>query len=78
MTDLELASTNDLVNEIFRRHSYAIVCAGRPSKDGSEGEWLLRWSGPAHACLGASNHMSASLITAMVNAGRIETGRNPE
>jgi len=65
---LELASTEDLVDELFRRHDYGVVCAGRPSKDGSENEWLLRWSGPVHACMGAAMHMTASLTKKMSDA----------
>ena len=65
---LELVSTDDLVDEIFRRHDYGVVCAGRPAKDGFRNEWLLRWSGPVHACIGVATHMAASLTKAMSEA----------
>ena len=71
---LELVSTKDLVDEIFRRHGYGIVCAGRVAKDGGETEWLLRWSGSAHACIGAASHMASALTKAMVDGSKVAEG----
>ena len=72
--DLELVSTKDLVDEIFRRHAYGIVCAGRAEMSGPGNEWLLRWSGPVHACIGAAAHMVTSLTKALVDASKNVTG----
>jgi len=65
---LEFVTTDELVDEMFRRHDYGVVCAGRPAKDGSHNEWLLRWSGPVHACIGAATHIAASLTKVMSDA----------
>jgi len=71
MNELELVSTKDLVDEIFRRYAYAVVCAGRPEMGGPGSEWLLRWSGPVHACTGVAMHMVAALTQAMQQAGKV-------
>jgi len=78
MNDLELVSTQDLVEEIFRRHEYSLVCGGGPSKDGSEGRWLFRWKGSSHSCLGATTHMATVLMGVLMNSGRTETGISNE
>ena len=68
--DLELVSTKALVDELFRRHDYGVVCVGRLTKEGDKTGWLLRWSGPVHACIGAALHMTVSLTKMMVDAGK--------
>lgn len=67
---LELVSTKDLADEILRRHDWGVICAGRAAKHGAGNDWLLLWSGPAHACIGMMTHVAASLTKTMADAGK--------
>ena len=66
---LKLVATKDLVDEVFRRHDYGIVCAGR-LVNGAYAEFLIRIHGPVHACLGAATHMQASLTALAADSSK--------
>lgn len=65
MNDLELVSTDDLLDEIMKRFDH-VVFIGR--KDGAEepNVYHRRWAGDYHTCIGLSHDMQDRILSDLI------------
>lgn len=60
-TQLELASTDDLINELVHRFDHAVFCGLRCPIDGRF-EMCRRWYGNSLTCNGLANDIGITII----------------
>ena len=53
-SQLELATTDELMDELMRRHQVSVFLALKPPKDQNKGgmDYWFRYAGGVHACVG--------------------------
>lgn len=62
LSGLELATTDELIEELCRRCSVAAVAMIRPAEGNGDNEFVIRYSGGAAACLGILTLMRRQVI----------------
>ena len=66
MVDLELVSTDDLIDEVFRRADHGIIGLLQVGTHGDESfTCWRRWKGNSHTCMGLATDATGAIMASL-------------
>jgi hypothetical protein len=79
VADLELAETDDLLNEVFSRFDHACFIGMREQEYGEKTHGFIRkWKGNSHACSGLCQDLSLLILTAFIDRNELVEDEDEE
>jgi hypothetical protein len=78
MTDLDTATTQELIDELRVRHDCSVIVLVRPTKDGRHGQSLVQYGGFITHAYGLANLAVRTLEDRMIDMSDAEEAEESE